>query len=328
MRILILGGTAFLSLAMATEALARGHDVTCLARGSATRPPEGVRWVAADRRDGVDVYPREDFDAVVDVARDPRYVREALAALADRASHWTFVSTVSVYADDATPNQDETGPLVSAYEGDFLDDPEQYAGAKVACENACQEVVQDRLLINRPGLIAGTGDPSDRFGYWPSRFARAASGDDQVLVPDTDALTQVIGVHDLARWMVDAAEQRTTGIFNAVGDPLPLADVLDRVQRTVGHTGEQVKVDHEWLIDQGVAHWAGPESVPLWLPSDYTGFGCRRNDAARETGLTLTPLEDLVHEALAYERTLGLDRARSAGLTPSREAALLKAATS
>lgn len=323
MRILILGGTAFLSLAVAREALTRGHDVTCLARGRETSPPDGARWLAADRGDGVDVYPQQDFDAVIDVARDPRYVREALSALADRTGHWTFVSTCSVYADDATPDQDESAPLVPALDGDLLDEPEQYGGAKVACEQACAEAIGDRLLINRPGLIGGAGDTSDRFGYWPARFARNVSADDQVLVPETDAVTQVIGVHDLARWIVHAAEQQTKGTFNTVGDPLPLTELVDRVQRACGHVGTQRKVDHDWLVEQGVQHWAGPESLPLWLPADYTGFGCRRNAAAREVGLRLSPLEDLIGEALAYERTLGLDRPRSAGLSPTREADLL-----
>ena len=43
--------------------------------------------------------------AVVDVANRPSYVRGALSALADRVDHWIYVSSISVYSDNATPGQ-------------------------------------------------------------------------------------------------------------------------------------------------------------------------------------------------------------------------------
>ena len=53
------------------------------------------------------------WDAVVDVARSPVWVRGALDGLADRADHWTFVSSISVYADLTTPGGSvETTPLL------------------------------------------------------------------------------------------------------------------------------------------------------------------------------------------------------------------------
>ena len=41
------------------------------------------------------------FDAVVDVARHPSRVRAAVTTFP--LAHWVFVSTISVYADTATP---------------------------------------------------------------------------------------------------------------------------------------------------------------------------------------------------------------------------------
>ena len=50
MRILVLGGTIYVSKAIAALAGERGHDVTVVARGRSGSPPDGVRFVPADFR--------------------------------------------------------------------------------------------------------------------------------------------------------------------------------------------------------------------------------------------------------------------------------------
>src|ERR1044072_8686771 len=114
MRLLILGGTQFLGRAIAAHALTAGHDVTCAARGIAGEVPAGARCFRLDRDEPEGLAPLagEPFDAVVDVSRHPGQVRRAIAALKERIAHWTFVSTVSVYADNRTPGQRaDTAPL-------------------------------------------------------------------------------------------------------------------------------------------------------------------------------------------------------------------------
>ena len=49
MRLLVMGGTVFLSKAVADEAVRRGHEVTCACRGTSGSVPEGTRLVAWDR---------------------------------------------------------------------------------------------------------------------------------------------------------------------------------------------------------------------------------------------------------------------------------------
>ena len=107
MRLLILGGTQFLGRAIAVHACAMGHDVTCAARGVAGAVPSRARFIRVDRDepDGLAPLAREEFDAVVDVSRHPGQVRRGIAALKHRVAHWTFVSTVSVYADNRTIGQ-------------------------------------------------------------------------------------------------------------------------------------------------------------------------------------------------------------------------------
>ena len=175
MKILVLGGSVFLSQAVAADALARGHDVTCSTRGASGPVPDGAAFVAWDRYADV---PSEladaTYDAVVDVGRIPSWVRKGVAAWPD--AHWVFVSTVNVYADDSIPNgRPGTVPLREPqYEDrDLKQDPESYGPMKVACEQLVRDGAASWTVI-RPGLIVGPGDPTGRYTYWPVRLAEGA----------------------------------------------------------------------------------------------------------------------------------------------------------
>ena len=324
--LLVLGGTSWLGGAVARDALARGHRVTCLARGEAGTPPDGVTWVRADRREpgAYDDVAGRDWDAVLDVSWQPEQVRSALAALATRARHWLYVSSCSVYSDDTTPDTDESAPIHPPFDGTGPADIETYGPAKVACEQSCVEAMgADRVLLARAGLIGGYGDRSDRFGYWAGRAGRAGRGD-AVLAPPLDAPTQTIDVDDLSAWLVLAAEAGTGGVFNAVGEQVTVGDVLTAAGAAAGTDPRYREASDEWLAEREVAPWSGPESLPLWLPQrEYAGFMTRSNAAARAAGLSLRPVSETVAAALSWERERGLDRERRAGLTPAREAALL-----
>ncbi|MBP3979100.1 NAD-dependent epimerase/dehydratase family protein [Microbacterium sp. BLY] len=317
--VLILGGTGWLSGRIAAHALRAGATVTCLARGGRPAPP-GATLVLADREEeaAYDVVSRTDWDHVVDVSSRADHVSAAVRALGDRAARWTYISSMSVYRDDETVGTDESAPRHPAARAGEGDD---YAREKVAAEDAVQDGLGDRALIVRPGLIVGDGDPSDRFGYWAAAFLRAL--DEPVLLPPLDGRTaQVIDVEDVAAFVVSA---RVTGAVNAIGDVHALEDVLRTVRAATGHTGPVVVGTEERLVAEGVAYWAGPRSLPLWLPPEMRGFMTRSNVRYRSSGGTLRPLDDTVERVVADERERGVDRERRAGLTRTEERALLDA---
>lgn len=319
-KVLVLGGTGWLSRLVAHRWVEQGADVTVLARGE--RPaPAGVELVRGDRSapDGYARLAGRGWDEVVDISSTAAHVSSALATLGCRAGHWTFVSTVSVYADASTPGADESADLAHAA---GPQDEYDYAREKVAAEQAVREVLGDRAAIIRPGLIVGAGDPSDRFGYWVSRFALA--GSEPVLVPRADgAMAQVVDVEDLASFVVETGHHGWTGIVDAVGDPLPLRELLHVARTVAGHLGEVVEADDDWLVDHRVNHWAGPRSLPLWLPPETAGLTARSNRAYKARGGMLAPLEDTLARTLADERARGLGRHRASGLDRADELELI-----
>lgn len=325
MRILVLGGTRFVSQTIAELALARGHDVTCAARAESAEPPAGARFVSVDRADpaGFDALVGVSFDAVLDTATRPTWVRRALDARGATAGHWTYVSSCSVYADEATVGQTVDAPTrIAAPPGSDETDMEIYGELKVAAETAVLDAVGGRAFVVRPGLIVGPGDRSGRFTYWVERLA--AGGD--VLAPGTPAdLTQVIDVRDLAMWLVDSMESGFVGTLDAISPPIALGALLDDISTGVGGSATLHWVGHTELTELEVEPWMGPRSLPLWLPLPaYAGFGSRDVSASLAAGLAPRPFADTARDTLAWLRATP-DAIRT-GLTRDEEAEVLSRA--
>ncbi|MDV6011207.1 NAD-dependent epimerase/dehydratase family protein [Haloechinothrix sp. LS1_15] len=328
MRLLVLGGTGFLGGAVAREATRRGYEVTCTARGVTGDAPAGARMVRVDRNEPGALAPltEQTFDAVVDVASGSYpWVREALDELGARTGHWTYVSTINVYADTATPGQSPGAEVHAPLHGTAAaadGDPNAYGRVNVACEDEVRNQLGDRAFVVRPGLITGPGDTMDRFGYWPARFARGG----RVVVPDSPGQPiQYIDVRDLAAWILDAARSGLAGTFDAVGPTMALLDLLEGVAGAVGVPAELVAVPPDVLEQAGIQPWGGPRSLPLWLPPTHYGLAAHDPAPAREAGLAVRPLADAATAALDHERALGIDRERIAGITAEDERAVLEA---
>ena len=178
MKLLVLGGTRFLGRHLVDAALARGHDVTIFTRG--VQPvPWGERGHASRRQ------PRPAHRARIGGARArangtprstssgyvPRCVGASAAALEGRVGHYTFVSSLSVYADASRPGRDETTPVVDARRSR---DRGHRRRTTARSRRAARTKSARRSGVGRsscaPGSSSARIDPTDRFAYWVARF--------------------------------------------------------------------------------------------------------------------------------------------------------------
>lgn len=307
MRVLVLGGTVFLSRAVAAEAVARGHAVVCASRGASGAVPAGATHVVLDRSGPIPAsLAAESFDAVVDVARIPSWVRRAVEAWPD--AHWTFVSTVNVYEDESTPGGTPATLALRSPEHEDVDlasDPSAYGPMKVACESIVRSAVS-RAFVCRPGLIVGPEDPTGRFTYWPARLGAIADGsaDEEVLAGGSpDDVVQVIDVRDLAAWIVRALETGLTGDLDGVGPAVPVGELLAETAAGLGVSPSWTWVGADELEAREVVPWMGPRSLPLWLPRPaYDGMVAHDWTPSRDAGLTVRPIGETARDTLAWLR--------------------------
>jgi 2'-hydroxyisoflavone reductase len=319
MRILVLGGTQFLGRHVVDAALRDGHDVTMFNRGQ-TRPElfPDVEKLRGDRDGNLGALAGRTFDAVVDTSGYvPRIVRATLDALED-VGHYTFVSSVSVYADLSTP-AGEDAPLAQLAEETEEYRSEAYGALKALCEDAVRERHPD-AFIPRPGLIVGPWDPTGRFTYWPQRLARGGP----VLAPaPPDAPAQVVDARDLADWIVAAGERKLAGTFNAVAPPTTIGNVVETCRRVAGSDAEIVWVATQFLVEQQVGEWM---ELPLWLSDPaYRSMQLTPVERATAAGLRQRPLEETVRDTLEWVRSGEAPTEPPAGLDHEKEQRVLDA---
>ena len=301
--VLILGGTGWLSgTRRARLARAGRRSVTCLARGG--RPaPDG-----RDARHGATATSRLRTTRSRPATgtrsstsrRTPPTWHPPSPHWPIATAHWTYISTISVYADSDVPGADESAPLLEpAQPGDEYD----YGRAKVAAEASVRSALGYRAAIVRPGLIVGPGDPTRSVRLLGRRASRSPAMN-RCSRPNRRASASRSSTSTIvADFIVAVGRERWTGIANAVGGAMPLATVLAEARAVAGHTGAVVAAPDEWLAAHGVSHWAGPRSLPLWLPRELVGHWSRSNAAYRILGGRLRPLRETL-DAHARRRAL------------------------
>ena len=316
MKILVLGGTVFLGRHIAQAALDQGHVLALFNRGR--HHPElfrDVERLVGDRDGDISALQGRRFDAVIDCSGyTPQQLERTARALGGDVPHYTFVSTVSVYA--AFPPgvaYDEHAAVASGDQG--------YGPLKAAAEVVIEAALPSRVAVVRPGLIVGPHDPTGRFTYWPQRMARAG----EVLAPGRPQRpVQFIDVRDLALWCLHLAQHRVPGVFNAIGPSPTMAELLEACRATTRSDARCVWLGDDVLATEAIEPWT---ELPLWIPERDAAFGgmlLADNRRAVAAGLVSRPMHETVQDTWAWARVATADATIvSPGLSQQREALCL-----
>lgn len=297
-----MGGTQFVGRAVADDALGRGWDVAVFHRGR-DQAPAGAMDLRGDRTQaqGLAALAHGEWDIVLDTwTGAPTAVRDAARLLADRAGHYVYVSSRSVY-DDCTPAVlTEDAPVVDS-SPDAEDVP--YAKAKRGGELAAIAAFGDRALLARGGLILGPRENVGRLPWWLNRIAEGGP----VLAPGPHGLPlQYIDARDLAAWVLDAAARGLNGAYNVVSPSghTTMGELLDTCVRVTGSDARLRWSEPAAILAAGIEGWT---ELPIWIAPGKDHRMMHHGDVTKATraGLRCRPVAQTVADTWAWLRRTG-----------------------
>ena len=300
MRLLLIGGTAFVGRAIALAGVTRGHDVTVLNRGKTPSDlPVEVERLVGDRQGDLTALDGRSFDATIDViAYRPSDVAALHDALGDRGGQHLQISSVSAYQEPLGAGATEA--TASIWPAGTADDDapitaETYGPLKAACEREAVERFGDTTAIVRPTYVIGAHDATLRFPYWVQRCRRGGA----VAVPGPRSVAlQYIDARDLGSFTLSLAERASSGAFTAAG-PWPAAGFVDVVEQIASHVGPPgtsvVEVPPGRLEQSGLA-----AKFPMWSGPLGDAADTADPSLALDHGLSLRPLFESVDDIVSW----------------------------
>ena len=206
-RLLVTGGTVFVSRYIAEYYVAKGYDVYVLNRNTREQPA-GVTLIQADRHELGDVLRGRYFDVVVDTAYTAGDVEGLLDAL-DSYGDYFLISSSAVYPEDTPQPMAEDAPLgANRYWG-------PYGTNKMEAEAVLLERAPNAYILRPPYLYG----PMNNVYREAFVFDCALAGRKFYLPGEGKMKLQFFYVGDLCRFIDALLENRPERhIFN-VGNP-------------------------------------------------------------------------------------------------------------
>lgn len=244
-RVVVIGGAGFVGGAVARYVAASGalvfaltrKDIDLLADDAGTKltgllnEGDNVVFVSA-------IAPARNAAALMQNLRMGEAVIKALAA--KPAAHVVYVSSDSVYADDANPVTEQSYCQPSTMHGMM------HAARELMLRNE----VKAPLALLRPSLLYGAGDPHN--GYGPNRFRRlAAKGEPIPLFGNGEEKRDHVSIDDVAALVGLVLSHRSRGVLNiATGVSTSFREIAEKAaalsgkNATIAPTTRQNAVTH------------------------------------------------------------------------------------
>ena len=232
-KILITGGTTFVSKYTATYFAERGYDVSVLNRGTKTQVP-GVNLIKCDRHELGDLLKEQSFDAVLDITS---YNADDITALLDGLGSfgtYIFISSSAVYPETGTqPFKEESELAENKFWG-------KYGTDKIAAEKALLARVPDAYILRPPYLYGPMNN------VYREAFVFDCARDDRkfYLPGDGSMKLQFFHVDDLCKLMeiiiTDKPEEHILNVGN--DDAVTVKEWVEICYECVGKKPEFVNV--------------------------------------------------------------------------------------
>lgn len=292
MKILVIGGTIFLGRHIIESLLGHSNEVFMFNRGkhSSNIFENKVTYIQGDRENPEDLKKLDNlrFDVVIDTcAYFPQSIQKTVEFFKNKCNSYIFISTISVYKDNAMVGLDEDYPHIDVSKETDLTKitNESYGYLKSECEKIVSKVFNERALIIRPGYIVGAYDQSDRFNMYLTEAYKNRA----YLCPGTkNDYIQFIDVRDLADWITHLVKNNITGTFNATGKTYKFTDFAKMNLNIANNDKKMIELSPDFLKKHNLSkHFI----IYVENKNDYIGY-CKINiDRALANGLKLRDYE-------------------------------------
>ncbi|MCC9306264.1 reductase [Kitasatospora sp. RB6PN24] len=293
MDVCVIGGSRYFGRRLIGELRDAGARVTVLNRGSVP-PPEGVRWLCADRDDEGALRAAlgdRRFDVVVDqVCYTPVQAAIGARVFAGRTRRYVLTSTVEVYAQTGG-----AGPLPEAAvdpagwpvnqelpwsDQDFV--ASHYGEGKRQAEAVLMRAAAFEVALVRTAHVVGGADFTGRLAHYVHRIEHGLP----VAVHAAPQPASFIRDDEIARFLAWAAGADFTGAVNAASHgALDVRELCEAVGRVVG-------AEPRLVVGAGSA--LSPLSFDRCYPMD--------NGRARQLGFRFSVLDDWLPQVIEEAR--------------------------
>lgn len=265
-KILVTGGTVFVSRFIAEYYVAKGYEVYVLNRNSREQS-KGVNLIQADRHNLGDMLRGYYFDIVIDTAYCADDVDKLLDALGDYKDY-ILISSSAVYPEYATqPFQEDTSVDVNKYWG-------KYGTDKIEAENTLIRRNSNAYILRPPYLYG----PMNNIYREAFVFDCALQERCFYLPKDGEMKLQFLHIEDLCRFMDILLEKRPKNhVFNVGNsDSITICQWVEMCYRVVGKEVEFKNVyadidqrkyfsfyDYEYCLDVSKQHGLMPDEKDI-----------------------------------------------------------------